>query len=254
MLAPSPSLPSVAELRARIAATAVSTRPGLPFGITDLDRHLAGGGLATDGVHEIAGASPGLSDDAAATLFVAGLAARFASKRDDGQVLWALTRFDLYAPGLEQAGLPANMLLFAQGRDDAEVLALAEDGLREGALAVVVAEVKRANMVATRRLQLAASEGGVPVVILRRWRRAASCPLSEPSAAVTRWRIGSVPSARLGLPGVGRAGWQVELVRQRGGEPFSLLLEACDGEGRLALPAAPRDRAAAQERAVARAA
>ncbi len=254
MLAPSSSVPSVAELRARIASTAVSARPGLPFGIADLDRHLAGGGAATDGVHEVAGASPGLSDDAAATLFVAGLAARFASTRDDGQVLWALTRFDLYAPGLEQAGLPANLLLFAQGKDDAEVLAVAEDGLREGALAVVVAEVKRANMVATRRLQLAASEGGVPVVILRRWRRAGSCPLSEPSAAVTRWRIGSVASVRLGLPGVGRACWQVELVRQRGGEPFSMLLEACDGEGRLALPAAARDRAAAQERAIARAA
>ena len=110
------------------------------------------------------------------------------------------------------------------------------------------------GQVATRRLQLAASEGGVPVVILRRWRKAASCPLAEPSAAVTRWRIGSAPSARLGLPGVGRACWQVELVRQRGGEPFSLVLEACDGEGCLALPAAARDRAAAQERAVARAA
>ena len=103
---------------------------------------------------------------------------------------------------------------------------------------------------ATRRLQLAASEGGVPVVILRRWRRADSCPLSEPSAAVTRWRIGAAPSVRLGLPGVGRACWHVELVRQRGGESFSLMLEACDGEGRLALPAAARDRAATQERAI----
>ena len=254
MLAPSPSIPSIAELRTSIASIAVTTHTTLPFGIADLDRHLTGGGLATDSVHEIAGASSGLTDDAAATLFTAGLAARFAARQDGGQALWALTRFDLYAPGLEQAGLPANRLLFAQGRDDAEVLALAEDGLREGALAIVVAEVKRANMVATRRLQLAASEGGVPVLILRRWRRSASCPLSEPSAAVTRWRIGSAPSVRLGLPGVGRACWQIELVRQRGGEPYSSILEACDGEGRLALPAAARDRAAPQERAITRAA
>lgn len=116
MLAPSPSIPTVAELRARMASIAVPSHATLPLGIADLDRHLTGGGLAADSVHEIAGASPGLSDDAAATLFTAGLAARFASRRDDGQVLWALTRFDLYAPGLEQAGLPANMLLFAQGK------------------------------------------------------------------------------------------------------------------------------------------
>lgn len=246
--------PSIADLRAHVAAMAASARPALATGVPEMDRRLRLGGIATDAVHDVAAASPSLSDDAAATLFVAGLAARLARAREGGQALWSLTRFDLYAPGLEQAGLAANMLLFAQGKDDAEVLAVAEDGLREGALAVVVAEVKRANMVATRRLQLAASEGGVPVVILRRWRRASSCPLAEPSAAVTRWRIGSAPSARLGLPGVGRACWQVELVRQRGGEPFSLVLEACDGEGRLALPAAARDRAAAEERAVARAA
>lgn len=253
MLADRPP-PSIANLRAHVAAIGRSMRPALATGVVELDQRLALGGIATDAVHEVAAASTSLTDAAAATLFVAGFAARLSRARKGGQALWALTRFDLYAPGLEQAGLAADMLMFALAKDDPEVLAVAEDALREGALAAVVAEVRRANMVATRRLQLAASEGGVPVIILRHWRKAASCPLSEPSAAVTRWRIGSAPSAKLGVPGVGHACWQVESVRQRGGEPFSLILEACDGEGRLALPAAARDRAAAQERAVARAA
>lgn len=85
MLASTPSIPSIAELRASIASIAVTSHATLPFGITDLDRHLTGGGLATDSVHEIARASSALTDDAAATLFTAGLAARFAARRDAGQ-------------------------------------------------------------------------------------------------------------------------------------------------------------------------
>ena len=246
--------PSVADLRDRIASIASPSHPALAFGVAEIDRRLGHGGMATDALHEFTAASPCLSDDAAATLFVAGLAARLAGARADGQILWALTRFDLYAPGLEQAGLPSSRLFFADAKDDAEALALAEDGVREGALAAVVLEVRRASMVATRRLQLAAAEGGAPVLMLRRWKRSASCPLVEPSAAVTRWRIGSTRSEAIATPGVGRARWAIELVRQRGGEPFSLLVEACDDQGRLALPATAPDRATAPERATARAA
>ncbi|MEL0212409.1 MAG: protein ImuA, partial [Novosphingobium sp.] len=46
-------------------------------------------------------------------------------------------------------------------------------------------------------------------------------------------------------PGVGRPRWSVELVRQRNGKPFSLELDACDDQGRLALPAPARHRAVA---------
>jgi len=38
-----------------------------------------------------------------------------------------MTAFDLYAPGLEQAGLGLEKLLYAQGRKDVNVLAIAED-------------------------------------------------------------------------------------------------------------------------------
>ena len=134
------------------------------------------------------------------------------------------------------------------------MLAVMEDGLRHGGLAAVVGEVKRADMVATRRLQLAAMSGGTPALLARRWRKAGVEPLSDLSAAMTRWRIACAPSERLPAPGVGRARWTVELARQRGGPPFTLELEACDDTGRLALPAAPRHRAIAPARATARAA
>lgn len=215
-----------------------------PFGVAVIDERLAGGGLAATALHEVAAAEPGLGHDAAATLFTAGIAGRQAES-GEATVLWALSRRDLFAPGLAQAGLPPGRVIYAECRRDEDVLAVMEEGLRHGGLAAVIGEVGRAGMAATRRLQLAAEEGGTMALMLRQWRRSGSDPLAMPSAAVTRWRLGCVPSAKLAVPGLGRARWSVELARQRGGEPFTLIMEACDAEGRLALPAEPADRSAA---------
>lgn len=234
----------LAAVQAQLASAQATHGPVLAFDAPEIDDRLADHGIDGAGLHEVAAASASLGDDAAATLFAAGIAARFAN-RPGAAVLWALIRFDLYAPGLEQVGLGPDRLLYAQGRHDGEVLALAEDGLRDGSLACVVAEVKAADQTATRRLQLAAADGCTPMLLYRRHRSPDRCPLSEPSAARTRWRIGCVSSARLPYPGVGRARWSVELVRQRGGNPFSLELDGCDDTGRLSLPAAASDRAIA---------
>src|SRR3546814_3459949 len=119
-----------------------STRTDTLFPYTTLFRSL----------HEVAAASASWSDDAATTLFAAGIAARFAAA-PGVSALWALTRFDLYAPGLEQAGLGPQRVLYAQGKNDRELLALCEDALRDGSLACVVATVKAADHTATRRLE-----------------------------------------------------------------------------------------------------
>jgi protein ImuA len=238
----------LAAPRGEVASVDRAEYTVLPFGLTTIDDQLAGHGLDGAELHEIAAASSTLNDDAAATLFASGIAARFAAKAGS-TVLWALTRFDLYAPGLEQAGLGPDRLVYAQGRKDSEVLAMAEDGLRDGSFACVVAEVKAANQTATRRLQLAASDGETPILLYRRHRASDRCPLSAPSSAITRWRIGCLPSAPLPFAGVGRGRWLVELVRQRNGDPFCLELEACDHTGSLALPAPARDRAVAPVRA-----
>ena len=185
----------------------------------------------------------GLADDAAATLFAAGIAARL-----QGTVLWVLGRRDLFAPGLAFAGLPPNRLVFAECGRDEDVLAVMEEGLRHGGLAAVVGEVGRAALASTRRLQLAAEEGGVTALMLKRWSRHGQDPLAPPSSAMTRWRIACVPSSPLPVAGVGRACWRVELVRQRGGEPFAWIVEGSDAEGRLALPAGPSHRSAAPDR------
>lgn len=243
----------LAALREEIGAIERSAPAGrgrrlLTFGLDDVDARIAGGGLFP-ALHEAAAASPGAGDDAAATLFLAALAARFSRAEEGvaGQVLWAIARRDLFAPGLAQAGLTPDRLIYAECRNDAEVLAVIEEGVRHGSLSAVIGEVGRADMTATRRLQLAAEESGTPALMLRRWKKAGADPLDAPSAAATRWRIAAVPSAPLpreiaAHEGIGRARWRVALARQRGGPPHEWILEAPDAEARLALPARSGDR------------
>jgi protein ImuA len=254
----------IAELREslkKVESDGLRRRPVLPFGIGAIDGKLASTGLRLDSLHEITAASPGPLDDAAATLFMAGIAARAW-----GPVLWVVRRRDLFAPGLYQAGLSPERVIYAEAADDAELLALMEEGLRHRGLGAVIGEVKRAAMANTRRLQLAAEGGKTIALLMKRHARAQNDksgnkggvgnPLAVPSAAMTRWRIASAPSASLpvGDAGVGRAMWRVELVRQRGGEPAEWMMEACDASGRLALPARLADRAVGAGRALSRAA
>ena len=230
-----------------ITGEGLSTRALLPFGLDALDGRLAGGGLRGDALHEAAPTGPGLAEDAAATLFLAGIAARTA-----GPILWVVRRRDLFAPGLYQAGIAPERLIHAEARDDPELLELMEEGLRHRGLGAVVGEAAKVPMPATRRLQLAAEGGTAPALLLRRPGRDGGDPLAAPSAAVTRWRIAPAPSLPLpGLAadaGVGRGCWRVALVRQRGGPEFETIVEACDETGCLALPARLGDRAAAPDR------
>lgn len=233
--------PSIAHLRT--IATPVTEYRVLPFGVDEIDSRLGAGGLRAGALHEATAQSAALVDDAATTLFLAGIAAREAANTG-GPVLWASCRADLYAPALEQAGLASANVIYAQSQDDAALLAVIEDAVRDGTPSAIIAEASKVAMVATRRLQLVAAEADMPVLLLRRRRGRDQDPFSEPSAAWTRWRIGSAPSARLDVAGVGRARWSVELARQRGGASFSLIVEGSDETGRLAVPAELGHRAA----------
>jgi protein ImuA len=112
-----------------------------------------------------------------------------------------------------------------------------EEGLRHGGLGAVVAEVARLSMTASRRLQLAAEGSGTIGIAIRRWRRPAeAADFGQPTASVTRWRVTALPASPLPVPGVGRPRWQLELIRCRTGESTDFEVEACDANGRLALP------------------
>ncbi|WGF90960.1 ImuA family protein [Marinivivus vitaminiproducens] len=238
---------AIAALRDRIVRIEQRGRPDsavLPFGIGEMDRRLPGGGLALGALHEVAGGGGEATHGAAAALFAAGIAAR-----TPGPVLWCLTRPDLFAPALAQAGLPPDRVIFLEAGDERSVLACTEEGLRHGGLGAVVAEVARLSMTASRRLQLAAERSRTLGLALRRWRRPAeAAEFGQPTASMTRWRISVLPSAPLLVPGVGRHRWLVELIRCRAGESADFEMEACDAAGRLAVPADLADRPGAQGR------
>lgn len=228
-------------LRAEVAQIEAGERisyPALPFGMPAMDNALPGGGLALGALHEVAGGGVGVVDAAAAALFSAGIVARL-----DGWVLWCLTTPDLFAPALAQAGLDPDRVIYVEAGSNDAVLACFEEGLRHGGLVAVVAEVARLPMTASRRLQLAAESTGTVGIAVRRWRRPAeAADFGSPTAAVTRWRITAVPSGPLPVPGISRARWLVELMRVRAGESSEWIVEGCDEEGYLGVPADLGDR------------
>lgn len=243
MSVPKPTISELREMLGAIQGDAPGERPVAPFDVAAIDDRLADGGLRLDALHEAAGEGPNWGDDAAAVLFLAGIAAR-----NPGPVLWVVRARDLFAPGLYQAGLAPDRVLYAEARDDAELLAIMEEGLRHRGLAAVVGEARRVSMAATRRLQLAA-EGGRTIALLLRRAKAGDDPFATPSAAVTRWRVASAPSTPVPWRGIGQSCWRLACVRQRGGDPFELIVEASDEAGRLALPAELVDRPGTAERA-----
>ena len=220
----------------------------IPFGERAIDMALPGGGLARGALHEAMGAGPETEHAASAGRFLAGVVAR--AMRPTGAMRpgaaepanWVIWIADEppFLPALAECGIDAARLLFARARG-LDVLQTMEDALQSGAMTSVVGELDaNLSLTASRRLQLAAEASGTLALLLRRSRKFDDPGLCNASAAATRWRIGSVPSAapiasRPGLRGLGPARWQVELLRSRRGGTGSWLVEASDAQGRLRL-------------------
>lgn len=237
---------AIADLRRWIERTESRGRTdggSLPFKIPAVDRHLPGGGLQLGHLHEVVEAGAASSFAGIATLFTAGIVARI-----PGPVLWCLRGRDLFAPALARIGLHPSRVIYCETWNDRDVLPAMEEGLRCKGLAGVIGEVTRLSLNASRRLQLCAEETGVTSLIIRRWRNTKEKEFAgEPNASATRWRVSPHPSPSDGFEGLERQHWHVELLRVRGGEPREWILEACDAQGHLALPAALANRPAAAE-------
>lgn len=227
-------LPAIDALRAKIRLIEAGEKRAagsLPFGVPEMDSRL-GGGLAMGALHEVAGGGNGAVHAAAAAWFAAGIAAR-----SGGTVLWCVSRQDLFAAALEQAGLPPDRVIHVETGNEKNVLACFEEGLRHNGLTAVVAEIRRLSLTHSRRLQLAAENGGAIGIAIRRWRQAGAADFGQATAAATRWRVTALPQVPSRIPGLARARWRAELIRCRGGESADFELEACDAQGRVHIPA-----------------
>jgi protein ImuA len=205
----------LSRLRRTIAkseALPEEARP-LALGVAELDAAL-GGGLSCAALHELSAAAP--THLGAAAGFSLSLAALSPEKAK--QTLWIATDFGmletgaLYGPGLDLIGLDTARLLVARVARPVDALFAMEEALKCRALSTVVVELSGdVDLTATRRLILAAREGGALGLLLRHK------PSDAPSAAFTRWQIAAGPSVPDEFGGLGATAFQLSLTRNRRG-------------------------------------
>jgi protein ImuA len=145
------------------------------------------GGLVLGAVHEVFAEG---RQSAAATGFVAGLARRLGGRRP---LLWVRQDFAeiesgaLSMSGFRELGLDPRLVVSVRAPDVEAALRTAADALACDALGAVVMEIwgeaRQFDLVASRKLTLAARMSGVTGLLLR----AAAVP--QPSTAETRWIV-----------------------------------------------------------------
>jgi protein ImuA len=210
----------------RIEAPGEAYRPDrVALGHAEADATLQGG-LALGAVHEVFAEAGRQS--AAATGFVAGLAGRVAARRP---LLWVRQDFTeiesgaLSMSGFIELGLDPRLVVTVRAADVDTALRTAADAFACDALGCVVLEVwgeaRQLDLVASRKLTLAAQASGVTGLVLR----VAAEPL--PSTAETRWILRaahSPPPSAWGAPM-----FDAQLVRNRHGPVGRWIMEwKCD--------------------------
>ena len=228
----------------RIEAHADGLAPArVALGHAEADATLQGG-LALAAVHEVFAEG---RQSAAATGFIAGLAGRVGLAGRAGArrpLVWIRQDFAeiesgaLSMSGLAELGLDPRLLVTVRAADVDAALRTAADALACDALGVVVLEVwgqaRQLDLVASRKLTLAAQASGVTGLLLR----VAAEP--QPSTAETRWivRAAHSPPAAAPCSAWGAPMFDAQLVRNRHGPVGRWIMEwKCD-ECLFAKPAA----------------
>lgn len=220
---------ALATLRGRIGSIEAGSRAQgrVALGHGQADTVLQGG-LAIGAVHEV---FCGGRQSAAATGFLAGLARRLAPRRP---LVWVRQDFSerevgaLSVSGLAELGLDPRHLVTVRAGDVESALRAAADALACDAAGAVVLEVwgetQKLDLVASRKLTLAAQGSGVTGLVLR----IAASPI--PSTAETRWIVRAAHSP----PDVPWHAWgaprlDAQLVRNRHGPLGRWIMEwRCD--------------------------
>ena len=193
--------PIIESLRRRVAVLEGNGGAGhgavLPLGLPGF------AGLQSAALHEISPGQLAADHDGAALGFTAALLGGLA-RLTGKPVLWLAAGGLPHAPGLVQFGLePERLVVAMAGRAKATLWAL-EEAARSTALAAVLAEIHGMDFTSARRLQLAAGQSGVTVLLLNR-----SPVVIAP--ALTRWRVEGIAGAE--------NRWRLDLLRCRGRSP-----------------------------------
>ena len=216
------------ELRQRLQAlhrpAGLADDPGsLPLGVEPIDAAL-GGGLTRGALHEIA--APGEAHLATATGFATGLVST-----QEKRLVWLAEDMALgesgvpYGPGLMDFAFAPERLLTVAAAHTRDLLWAMEEALRCHAVGAVIGELRHGalDMVAVRRLSLAAAESGALALLVR------ASPVDDASTAATRWIVGAAPG------GDRHARFAAQLVRNRRGPLGAWILQWSDDDERFHL-------------------
>jgi protein ImuA len=204
-------------------------RRKVPLGHLGADASLQGG-LALGAVHEVFAETGRQS--AVATGFIAGLSGRVAARRPIVWIRQDFTEIEAGAVsmnGFSELGLDPRLLVTVRAADIDQALRTTADALACDAVGAVVLEVwgeaKQIDLVASRKLTLAAQASGATGLVLR--------TAAEPraSTAETRWIVRAVHSPSGPHPSIawGSPLFEAQLVRNRHGPTGRWIMEwKCD--------------------------
>jgi len=192
----------------------------LPFGLAALDDRLPRGGLPCGALHEIVPATEGALP--AAFGFIVALLARLVRTHPFIFVLPAYERRRhgrLSGHGLNSLGLDPSRAILVEPAHRNETLWAMAEAVRSAAPQAVVGSIDQLDLKTSQKLHLAASDAGLPLLLLRPARTL------EASAAATRWRIGTAEAARDRFGAHAHPRWHLQLERCRNGQPGEWVVE-----------------------------
>jgi protein ImuA len=225
------------ELRRLLPGSArVST--AFPLGLAAIDSCLPEGGLACGAAHEIVADTENAT--AAAFGFIMALLARLPRFHPLIFVMpvYGQRRYGrLHGHGLNALGLDPARLIMVETAHRKEALWAMEEALRSRVPAAVAGLIDKLDLKLSQRLQLAAIDAGLPLLLLRLAQNL------ESSAAATRWRVGTAEAARDRFGLITRPRWDLKLERCRNGQPGEWVVEYDHVTHRFSLVAALADSA-----------
>ena len=228
------------ELR-RLMPGAQGLRTALPLGLAAIDSSLPQGGLACGALHEIV--PDGEHATAAAFGFIAALLARLTQRQ---RLVFVMPGYGqrhhgrLSGHGLNALGLDPARAILVETAHRTQTLWAIEEALRSGAPAAVAGFIDKLDLKLSQRLHLAATDCGLPLLLIRPARDL------ESSAAATRWRVGTAEAARDRFGLFSRPRWHLHLERARNGRPGEWVVEYDHVAHRFSLAAALADPAHAR--------